>query len=49
MMQWAAFVPAALVVAATPGANRLVLLRPNSRVFRVFEICGMADRLPFAD
>jgi anti-sigma B factor antagonist len=29
--------------------HRLVLLRPGARVFRVFEICGMADRLPFAD
>ncbi|HEY1539545.1 MAG TPA: STAS domain-containing protein [Solirubrobacteraceae bacterium] len=29
--------------------DRLVLLRPGARVFRVFEICGMVDRLPFAD
>jgi anti-anti-sigma factor len=30
-------------------SKRLVLLRPNARVFRAFEICGLADRLPFAD
>ena len=30
-------------------ANRLSLLRPSDGVFRVFVICGMADRLPFVD
>ena len=30
-------------------SDRLVLVRPNARVLRVFQICGMADRLPFAD
>jgi anti-sigma B factor antagonist len=29
--------------------NRLSLLRPTDSVFRVFAICGIADRLPFAD
>jgi anti-anti-sigma factor len=30
-------------------SDRLVIVRPNARVFRVFQICGMTDRLPFAD
>ena len=30
-------------------SNRLSLLRPSDGVFRVFVICGMADRLPFVD
>jgi anti-sigma B factor antagonist len=30
-------------------SDRLRLLRPRAGVFRVFEICGIADRLPFAD
>jgi anti-sigma B factor antagonist len=30
-------------------SNRLSLVRPSDGVFRVFEICGVADRLPFAD
>jgi anti-sigma B factor antagonist len=30
-------------------SDRLVLLRPHGGVLRAFEICGMADRLPFAD
>jgi len=30
-------------------SDRLVLLRPADGVFRVFEIAGLADRLPFAD
>jgi len=30
-------------------SERLVLLRPADGVFRVFEIAGLADRLPFAD
>ena len=29
-------------------SNRLSLLRPSHGVFRVFVICGVADRLPFA-
>jgi len=31
------------------NSRRLSLLRPSDRVFRVFVICGVADRLPFAD
>jgi len=30
-------------------SERLVLLRPTDGVFRVFEIAGLANRLPFAD
>jgi len=30
-------------------SNRLVLLRPTDGVFRVLEIAGLANRLPFAD
>jgi anti-anti-sigma factor len=29
--------------------NRLTLLRPADRLFRLFVMCGFADRLPFAD
>lgn len=31
------------------NGNRLALIRPDPRVFRAFEICGMADRLPFIE
>jgi anti-sigma B factor antagonist len=30
-------------------SDRLSLVRPSDGVFRVFVICGMADRLPFID
>jgi len=30
-------------------SDRLALLRPTDGVFRVFEIAGLANRLPFAD
>jgi len=30
-------------------SGRLVLLRPTGHVFRVLEISGLVDRLPFAD
>ena len=30
-------------------ANRVSLVRPPPRVFRILEISGIADRLPFAD
>ncbi len=29
------------------SGNRLTVVRPAPRVFRVFEICDLADRLPF--
>jgi anti-sigma B factor antagonist len=30
-------------------SDRLALVRPSDGVFRVFVICGVADRLPFVD
>lgn len=37
------------VARTRPGSERIELLRPTAGTLRVFELCGLADRMPFTN